>query len=227
MVVLPVGLVQLHTYWWVVAHVIVAGCAERRMLVGLGQPVARHMVWCQPGTTGMSWVHTLWSHHVPSTPELHWAHPNCCCNGLTSPLACCIQCQWFSFSCNSGWRMLCPLQGCHSSMHLQSIGHRFCCTLWWHCAAPALGNLHPVEPRWPFHLRHCQWRAGTHSGSASDMLYWPTWLACSCMPSSISVSWQSKCPSIFTDLFNGFNVTVMAVAPAILILSQLASFWNS
>ncbi len=201
MVVPSVGLVQLHTYWWVVAHlVVVAGYAERWMLVGLGQPVARCMVQYWPGTMGMSWVCTLQSCCVPSTPESHQAHPNCCCNGLTSPLTCCTQCQWFSFSCNSRWRMSRPLQGCHSSMHLQSIGHRFCCTLWWYCAVPASGNLHPAEPRWQFHLRYCQWRAGSHSSSASDMLCLPTQLACSRMPTSISASWQSKCLSISIDL---------------------------
>ncbi len=96
--------------------------------------------------------------------------------------------------------MLCLSQGCHSSMHLWSIDHKFFHILWWHCIAPASRNLHLVEPRWPFYLSHCQWRAGICSGSANDMLCWPAWLVCSCMPASISASWWSKYLSISTDL---------------------------
>ena len=230
MVVPPVGLVQLHTCWWVVAHLaVVAGCVERWMLVGLDQPVAKHMVWCWPGTTGVSWVRMLQSHCVLSTPELCQVHLNCWCNGLTSPLACCRWCQWFSFSCDWGWRILHLSQGCHSSMHLQSIDHRFCHILWWCCAALASGNLHPVGPRWPFHLGHCQWRAGNCSGSASDMLCWPAWQMHSHMPTSISVSWWSKYLSTSTDLLvcSMALMSVMVIAPAILILLQLASSQDS
>ena len=200
-VALLVDLTWQHTWWWVaVGLVVIAAGVGRQMLVVLGQLAAWHRPQYLLGTVDTSWAHMLQSRCVPSTPELHQACPNCCCSRSTTPLICHRWCQWFPFSCGWEYRRSHLKQGCQTTGHQQLVGHRSCHISQQHYEALASESHSPVVPRWPFHLWYCQWEAWSCSGSTSAMQCWCETLAHSCMPASVSASWQSGCPSAFSDL---------------------------